>query len=74
MSLATVPFIRFQALQIVLNECLERLKVCNLVHYDIKPENIMIQGTTGKYVLIDLGLVICVVEHVREFSPGYSLI
>lgn len=82
MSLGTVleaynsmqfPFIRFQALHIFLSECLERLKACNLVHCDIKPENIMIQGTTGKYVLIDLGSVICVGERVREFTPGYSL-
>ena len=82
LSLATVleayncmqfPIIRFEALHIFLVDCLERLKVCNIVHCDIKPENIMIDGATGKYVLIDFGSAIFAGNSVREFTPGYSL-
>ena len=50
------PEARVVNIGVELLECLEKLHDAGYVHCDIKPDNVMISGTSGKAFLIDFGL------------------
>lgn len=63
-----------------IGKAIEELSILNIVHRDIKPQNILKRENTGEYVLIDLGLAFnpdensltqtgCVVGTPPYFSP-----
>jgi serine/threonine protein kinase len=53
-------------------EALDHMKKKGLVHHDIKPHNIMLDGTTGEVKVIDMGGATEVGGHAEAYTYGFA--
>jgi len=56
---------------IILLESLEKLESAQIIHYDLKENNVMIQDTDKRPIIIDFGLSIDVTKPMENFFYSY---